>query len=166
MRARNVVFLIIACLVTVDALYARGNTYTAKALKAIESLVNATGQIGASTNSTGGLVVPRKLVRTVQTVTVADNAVGASAAAFNLTPTGSYIEITCNDADGCNATMIETGALEGHEILVVNIGTNVVNFADSAGVSELGGAFAAGAVDAITMVYTGTTWVEMSRSNN
>jgi hypothetical protein len=128
---------------------------------------SCTGGIASANAWTATNTFSGKLVRAVQTVTVADNANGGTAAAFNLTPTGSYIEITCNDAQGCDATMIETSAVEGHEIIVVNISAaNVVNFADSAGVSELAGAFAAGAVDSLRLVYTGTTWVELSRSNN
>lgn len=124
------------------------------------------GSLGSTNAWTATNTFSGKLVRSVQTVTVADNTVGASPAAFNLTPTGSYIEITCNDADGCNATLIETNAVEGHEVQTVNVGTNTVNFADTANVSELAGVFAAGQYDTLTLVYLGDRWAELARANN
>lgn len=100
-----------------------------------------------------------------QTLTVAADGAGTAAAA-DLTPTRPYIEIDCQDTDGCNITMKEASALEGELIRIVNISANTVNFADTGAVSELAGAFAAGQWDSITMVYEGTRWVETSRSNN
>ena len=102
----------------------------------------------------------------VQAITVADNAVGASAAAFTITPTSSYIQVTCSDPDGCNATMDETGAVVGQSLEIINVSANVVNYADTAGVSEIAAAFAAGQWDSISMRYATSTWVETGRSNN
>lgn len=48
--------LIAALLVVEDVIAARGNIYSAKAIKALEGLINESGQIGATTNSAGALV--------------------------------------------------------------------------------------------------------------
>lgn len=90
----------------------------------------------------------------------------ANPATLTLTPTASYVEITCNDPDTCDITMGETGIVEGTQLNIVNVGTNVVDFADTVGVSEIAGAFAAAQFDSILMRYTGAEWVETARSNN
>lgn len=100
-----------------------------------------------------------------QTQTVADDGAGTAAAA-TLTPTSNFIAVTCNDANGCDETVSESGALHGSITCVVNVSANAVNFADSAGVTELAGAFAAGQWDQICFVYVTDRWVETSRSNN
>ncbi len=100
-----------------------------------------------------------------QAVTIADNGAGTAAAA-TLTPTTSYINITCNDANGCDVTMGETGAVTSTAIQITNVSSNTVNFADSSGVSETAGAFAAGQWDNITFRYNTDRWVETGRSNN
>jgi hypothetical protein len=99
-------------------------------------------------------------------LTIADNAVGASAAASTSTPIGNSYRVTCNDADGCNLTLGETSAKNGVKVTVINVGTNTVNFADTAGVSETAGAFAAGQYDNITFEYVTDRWVEIARVNN
>lgn len=50
--------------------------------------------------------------------------------------------------------------------IYINCSANAVNFADSAGVSELNSAFAAGQYDSIEMVYSSDRWIETDRSNN
>jgi hypothetical protein len=105
------------------------------------------------------------VVNGVDARTIADNG-GGTNATLTLTPTTGYVEITCNDAQGCDITMGETGMLQGARVTIVNVSTGTVNFADTASVSEIAGAFAAGQYDAITLRYTGSTWFEESRSNN
>lgn len=100
-----------------------------------------------------------------QAVTVADNGAGTAAAA-TLTPTSTTINITCNDTNGCDITMSETGAVTHTALQITNVSANTVNFADSSGVSELAGAFAAGQWDTIAMRYVTDRWVETGRSNN
>lgn len=101
--------------------------------------------------------------------TIADNGAGSNAT-YTLTPTSSYVELTCSDAHGCDITMGETGVAEGTRVCIVSLtgaaGASENNFADTAGVSELAGAFAAETNDTICLLYTGATWVESSRSNN
>lgn len=105
-------------------------------------------------------------ISTKQTITVADDAIPASPALVTITPVSTYIEVTCNDADGCNATMGEGGISAGSLIFIVNISANALNFADTPGISELAGAFAEGQYDSISMVYATDRWVELNRSNN
>lgn len=115
------------------------------------------------------LVLANGLVRhTAQALSVADNVMdgGTHTATATLTVTSGYVECTCSDGDGCDITMSESGATEGDKVSIVNVGTNTCAFADSAGVSELAGAFSAGAADAITLIYNGSAWVELDRSNN
>ena len=97
--------------------------------------------------------------------TVADSGDG-SPAAFTLEPTKDNVRITCSDTDGCDATMGEASVADGMEFCATNISANVVNFADTAALSELAGAFAAGQWDMICMKYQTDRWVEQSRSNN
>jgi len=97
--------------------------------------------------------------------TIADTG-DANPATHTLTPTSSYVELTCNDADTCDITMGESGIPEGAKVTIVNVSANVCDFSDTAGVSELAGAFAMGQYDALELVYIGDRWAEVSRSNN
>jgi len=117
---------------------------------------------------TGTATFNNRVVTTVQAVTVADNPAdgGTVPAAATLTPTGAHARITCSDADGCDITMSETGAVDGQLLTVTNVSTPAVNFADTSGVSETASTFAAGQYDSITFIYASDRWVEVSRSNN
>lgn len=106
------------------------------------------------------------VVQTRQQVSVPDNTIGASAAAFTLTPSTGFIEVTCLDPDGCTATVSETGAVMGATVRIVNVSTNTVTFADTGGVTELVGVFAMGQYDSLSMIYISDRYVELSRSNN
>jgi hypothetical protein len=100
---------------------------------------------------------------------IADNGGGTNAAA-TLNPTSNYVFVQCNDAQGCDITMGETNAQSGTLVTIYSstgaAGAGESNFADTAGVSELAGAFAAETNDVLRLFYTGLTWVEISRSNN
>jgi hypothetical protein len=119
----------------------------------------------AGTATITNVFITAKLNLGVQSFSVADSGDG-SPAAGTLTPTSAYVEVTCNDVDGCNVAMGEGSAAQGDSLFVVNIGANAVNFADTPGVSEIAGAFAAGQYDTISMIYIGDRWVELSRSDN
>jgi len=143
--------------------------FFATLLCALFIAVVAFASAAPSTNNTRDL---GHYVLDAKAVTCADNSVGASPSACNLTfaapnqsPAQSVL-YTCLDADGCNVTFVETGAWDGFPIRIVNISANVVNFADTPGVSELAGAFAADQWDTLTVMYASTTYVELSRSNN
>ncbi len=102
---------------------------------------------------------------TVDADTIADSGDGNPATA-TLTPTSSYIELTCSDSDTCDITMAETGMEEGMIVNIVNVSANTCDFSDSAGVSELAGAFAMEQYDVLSLLYSGDAWIEISRSNN
>jgi len=97
--------------------------------------------------------------------TIADSG-GAGAASATLTMNVPNYRIDCQDADGCNITMGETSAVSGQEVTFTNMSANTVNFADTAGVSELAGTFAAGQYDTLRVKYVVDRWIELSRSNN
>lgn len=113
----------------------------------------------------GGVLFTDGLRFNLETLTIASNG-GVGAASGTATVLKSYLEVTCNDTDGCNVTISETGAREGMVLAIVNVSANTVNVSDSSGVSETAGAFAAGQYDAIKLIYIGDRWVELGRSNN
>lgn len=140
--------------------YAAYGSSTGDALVA-QTLVATTATITGTT-----VPITGKVANVVQTVTVADSGDG-SAALSTVTPTSSYIEVACNDTDGCTMTLSETGAATGQMVTIINVSANTATFADTSGVTEIAGSFAAGANDAITLRYLSTsTWAEVSRSNN
>jgi hypothetical protein len=103
---------------------------------------------------------------TVQAVSCTD---GVGKSALTITPTSSYVEITNLDADGCDITMGETGMVAGATVTlcIVSSAGTTVDFADTAGVTEIAGAFAGTVDDCITLRYGNTTtWREVSRSAN
>lgn len=108
------------------------------------------------------------MIYTPRSQTVASDGAG-TAAAFNIdigSAGGIQLSIDCQDANGCNATLLETSVVTGQIFCATNISANAVNFADTAGVSEIAGAFAAGQYDMICFQYVTDRWVERSRSNN
>jgi hypothetical protein len=125
------------------------------------------GPVGPSGANT--LTVPEEtgtLVSTsVQTQTTADSGDG-SPATDNLDPLKERIQLTCNDADTCDYTIVETGAVDGRVVSITNVSANVCDFVDTAGVSELAGVFAMGQYDTLTLMYAVDRYVEVSRSDN
>lgn len=123
---------------------------------------------GGSTITLNGVTAwsnSAQIVTTGATQSVASDGAG-TAAAFNVNSAFPLNEITCNDADGCNATMLEASIADGQQTCFVNVSANVVNIADTAGLSETAGAFAMGQYDSICFKYIVDRWVEVSRSNN
>lgn len=114
-----------------------------------------------------GLRVASPVVLYPQTHTIANNNSAGPAATSTLLPTSAFVEITCNDPDGCDITMSKVSPILGGQIVtIVNRSTNAVNFADSPNTTELAGAFPAGQWDSIQMIYSIERWVEVARSNN
>ncbi|HEX7456555.1 MAG TPA: hypothetical protein VF303_03750 [Candidatus Nanoarchaeia archaeon] len=97
---------------------------------------------------------------------IEDDGVGSSPATGTLEIGTSFTQVQCDDPDGCDVTLGETNASDGDILAIVNASTNTANFADTADVSELAGAFAAGEWDTLTLLYEFDRWVELSRSNN
>ncbi|HEX9679290.1 MAG TPA: hypothetical protein VGA08_01605, partial [Candidatus Saccharimonadales bacterium] len=118
------------------------------------------------TGTNANLFIEDRLSLGVDARTISDNGTGANAT-LTLNPNSAYVEITCNDAQGCDITMAEAAPVrQGNVLVAVNLSAVNVNFADTANVTELAGVFAAGQYDSITMMYLSDRWVELSRSNN
>lgn len=127
--------------------------------------VNDSADASLMTVDEEGDVVTAGRVSNSHAYTVADSGDG-NPATSTLNPTANTVLLTCSDTDGCTITMGETGAVAGTIVTIVNISANAASFSDSAGVSELTGAFSMGANDSLTLVYGGSTWNEVARSNN
>ena len=97
--------------------------------------------------------------------TVADGAGTHAATSLAPVAASSYL-IVCEDTDGCTVTLSEVGAVAGMQVTLVYSGANHSDFSDSAGVSELSAALAMDANDALVLFYSGSAWVEVSRSVN
>lgn len=126
--------------------------------------------LGANTGTTSvdnNLFVEDRIRLGAQTLTVADNGNGGTAATSTLTPTASYVKVVCNDANGCDITMGEGSATDGDTLVVVNTTANNANFTNTAGVSQLTASpFNVNQYDNITFLYVTDRWIETARSNN
>src|SRR3990167_697322 len=122
-------------------------------------------------NNSGGVLsgatASGMLYSTVQAATCTSTEDG-NLGALTIAPTSNVVSITNSDVDGCNITMSETGAVAGAtlRLFVISNAGGVVNFADSAGVSELAGTFAADINDSLTLTYANSSWIENARSAN
>ena len=122
-------------------------------------------------NNSGGVLsgatASGMLYSTVQAATCTSTEDG-NLGALTIAPTSNVVSITNSDVDGCNITMSETGAVAGATVrlFVISNAGGVVNFADSAGVSELAGTFAADINDSLTLTYANSSWIENARSAN
>ena len=134
-------------------------------MKLLNTLLFVLAITALSFAQTIGDVGARKLDYQVDARTIADNG-GGTAATLTLTPTGSFVELTCNDANGCTITMGETGIPDGMILHIVGLTTNTPTFADTSGVSELTAAFTMGQYDTLTLMYASDRWVELARANN
>ena len=107
------------------------------------------------------------LASTPVAFTCADSGNG-SLGTLTLLPTSSVVNLTNSDADGCTVTMSESGALSGATVTIVVISNagGTVNFADTAGVSELSGALTLAVTDTLTLIYTNSAWYQLTTSNN
>lgn len=101
-----------------------------------------------------------------QTQTIADNGNGGTAATGTITVTSGVVRLTCNDAQGCDMTLSESGILDGTKLEISNGSANVCNFSDTSGVTELAGSFAMGQYDSLSLTYHSDRWVEDARSDN
>ncbi len=116
--------------------------------------------------SSANITFYKPIAFSVDRDTIADTGDG-SVATHTLTPTTSYVELTCNDDDGaCEITMGETSVLEATHVTITSLTANTCTFADTPNVSELAGGFVMGQYDTLELIYTGDRWVEVSRSNN
>jgi hypothetical protein len=107
-----------------------------------------------------------KRADTVQALVVADNGNGATRATSTLTPLTSYATINCSDAQGCDISISETGAVDGQILRIVCRSINVCGFIPSAGVVAMGATFDMGLNDSISFIYSVDIWIQLSRSDN
>ncbi|MFY9484238.1 MAG: hypothetical protein WAP74_01285, partial [Patescibacteria group bacterium] len=136
----------------------------------VEANATQTAQIVEVRNSSGTVLAAfdesGAAVYGLSTLTIADDTVALSAPTGTLTPTTSYAEVTCNDADGCNLALSETGAREGQVVIVANVSAaNTLTLTDSAGVFETDSS-ALSAFGAANIIYIGDRWVVTGRSVN
>jgi len=89
-----------------------------------------------------------------------------SPAAHTLIPTATYVSLTCQNPNTCDIVMSETGAEQGQICIITNLSSYACDFADTAGVSELAGAFAMEQYDILELIYLSDRWVERCRSDN
>lgn len=116
-----------------------------------------------------GELVSGKSIATAQVVTIADNGNGATQATSTLTPITSYALITCNDTNGCDVAISETGAADGQILRIVCASANICGFVDTSGVNEMAGvlgSFDMGQYDVLSFAYSVDRWVETGRSDN
>ncbi|RLI41454.1 hypothetical protein DRO59_06910 [Candidatus Bathyarchaeota archaeon] len=139
----------------------------------VNGLVVGTDQLVLSNNNVGirtvnpnhTLEVNGILGSTADNITIDDSG-DANPASYTLTPSSSFVKLTCNDTNGCNITIGEAGMTDGGTLTIVNVSANVCNFSDSAGISELAGAAAISQYGVLSLIYVEDRWVEVSRSNN
>ena len=113
---------------------------------------------------TGGFLKLQDLVVfTNQTTTIADNASGGSQATQTITPTNSHTNVTCNDADGCAITMGETNMTQGAFFVITNVGTNRINFSNTANVTALRGNVELKQHNSLLLWYSTSQWYEVGR---
>jgi hypothetical protein len=83
-----------------------------------------------------------------------------------ITPTATYMQIAANDADGCfTDNLVRAGALTGQLWILQNIGVPTITITD-ANTCNLASTYAMAISDTLTLIFDGTSWVEVARSNN
>lgn len=111
---------------------------------------------GGLTSSDGDNVVADDLRITAQTSITVTNG-------NPFTPTGTYQPITA--AAEVTPTIATGGATAGDLLIVVNTSAQTINLADS-GNQALSAAAALGQSDTLVLLFDGTNWVELDRSDN
>lgn len=79
-----------------------------------------------------------------------------------ITPLGAYVPITGSTGVGTSSI---AGPTAGRLIYIVNMANATITLTDT-GTLKLGGNFAMGQYDSITLRGDGTNWIEAGRSNN
>jgi hypothetical protein len=105
--------------------------------------------------------------RKVTDVTVADDAAGTKPA--GVTPiTTDYVTCTCNDATGCTMSVAEPTVTSGYgrSLTIVSSGTGNCEYADSAGVTEIGAAVVLEPTSVLNLVYANAAWHRLSTADN
>lgn len=102
-------------------------------------------------------------------VSAADNGTGTQPT-IAITPQFPQINVSCEDTNGCvganSGSISESIANVGDKVTIVSTGTYAITISDVAGLTELAGDWTGGTYDTLSLLYTGTRWVETGRSNN
>ena len=85
---------------------------------------------------------------------------------LELTITAGYVEMASNASSTLVVTMTETGAFENDRTVIVNVGSGAITFSDQSGILDVASTSSLRANDTLSLVYTGTIWVETSRAHN
>ncbi|MBI4600020.1 hypothetical protein HY732_03795, partial [Candidatus Uhrbacteria bacterium] len=80
---------------------------------------------GGAASSAKDFFVENRMQLGSQTITVNDDGNSNSKATASLTPTASYVEVNCLDANGCNLNVEETGARAGDLLYIASLNTPV-----------------------------------------
>lgn len=141
-------------------------TATAQIIKAADStgasnpgasLTLKGGTAGAG--GTNGAVIHGTMQSdTPQAVTCTDSGDG-NHGALTITASSSFVRVTNNDANGCNITLSETGAVDGQFLEVWNVSANHLDIADSDAVQELSGAIVLATWQHMLCRYTTDRWM-------
>lgn len=102
------------------------------------------------------------------TVTTADNGTGTSPTSTITVAEIGYVEVDCQDSNGCTASIGETGAREGQDLTICQISASpgLLTVNDSSGVVELlnGTAYVMAQWECLSLRYVGDRWMETSRT--
>jgi len=115
-----------------------------------------------------GTVNALRVVTRASTLTIADNGGGTAASGTVLVAEAGYVEVDCQDSNGCTVTVSESGANEGADLTIMQVSASPGNLtiSDSSAVVELlnGTAYVFAQYEALTLKYVGDRWVETSRT--
>lgn len=105
--------------------------------------------------------------RKVTNVTTADDGAGTKPAIV-IPITTDFATCTCNDATGCAASIAEPTVTSGYgrSLTIVSIGSGNCEFADSAGVTEIGSAVVLEPTSVLSLVYANSAWHRLSTADN
>lgn len=116
---------------------------------------------------TSSISVATVIERKVTNVTVADDAAGTKPAGA-IPITTDFATCTCNDATGCTMSIAEPTPTSGYgrSLTIVSTGTGNCEFADSAGVTEIGAAVVLEPTSVLDLVYVNAAWHRVSTADN
>ncbi|MBI2483833.1 hypothetical protein HYV71_01450 [Candidatus Uhrbacteria bacterium] len=110
------------------------NTFNGTEGQVMVQVINTWYDPGSgSDSSAGNLFVENKMTLGVETVTVADNGVDTSAI-VSLSPTTSYVEIKCEDINGCVLSPSDANAKGGDLLILASIGSKPLSIPDTTGI--------------------------------
>ena len=82
-------------------------------------------------------------------------------------PSGYFLIKATANITSTAVTISETGAVAGQILVIVNVSaSNSLVIAEVAGVNDQAGTITLGALDSVTYIYTGSSWVQLATSNN